>query len=142
MLLTGSYYWFRYYITDTLYEEIQVTNLKSRYRISGGHWTTMDGNNDVLIIPVDRAITKDMGLLERERIYARSLHIVFNSMVVTKLKWYQTGIFQVIMIIVSVVIAFWDGGYTLTSVLAMSATAFITLLIQQILITVVIGQFV
>ena len=142
MLLTGSYYWFRYYITDTLYEEIRVTNLKSQYRVSGGYWTTMDGHNDVLIIPIDRAISKDMGLLKRERLYARSLHIVFNSMVVTKLKWYQTGIFQVIMIIVAVVIAFWDGGYTLTSVLAMSATAFITLLIQQILITVVVGQFV
>ena len=102
----------------------------------------MDGVNDVLIIPVDRTIAKDMELLKRERVYARSLHVVFNSMVIQKLKWYQTGIFRAIMIIVAVVISLWDGGYTLTSVLAMSATAFITLLIQQILITVVVGQFV
>ena len=99
----------------------------------------MDGINDVLIIPVDRTIAKEMELLKRERLYARSLHVVFNSMVIQKLKWYQTGIFQVIMYIIAIVIAFWDGGYTLTTLAAMSAATLITLLVQQILLTVVVG---
>ena len=99
----------------------------------------MDGVNDVLIIPVDRTIAKDMELLKRERVYARSLHVVFNSMVIQKLKWYQTGIFQVIMFIIAIVIALWDGGLTLTSVAAMSAATLITIIVQQIILTVVVG---
>lgn len=102
----------------------------------------MDGVNDVLIIPVDRTIAKDMELLKRERVYARSLHVVFNSMVIQKLKWYQTGIFKAIMYIIAIVIALWDGGLTLTSVVAMSAATFITIVVQQILITMVVGYFV
>lgn len=102
----------------------------------------MDGVNDVLIIPVDRTIAKEMELLKRERVYARSLHVVFNSMVIQKLKWYQTGIFQVIMYIVAIVIALWDGGLTLTSVAAMSAATLITIIVQQILLTVVVGYVV
>ena len=102
----------------------------------------MDGVNDVLIIPVDRTIAKEMELLKRERVYARSLHVVFNSMVIQKLKWYQTGIFQVIMYIVAIVIALWDGGLTLTSVAAMSAATLITIIVQQIILTVVVGYVV
>lgn len=102
----------------------------------------MDGVNDVLIIPVDRTIAKDMELLKRERVYARSLHVVFNSMVIQKLKWYQTGIFKAIMYTIAIVIALWDGGLTLTSVAAISAATLITIVVQQILITMVVGYFV
>lgn len=102
-----NYHVYRRQITDSMYEEIRVEGLVSKYYIYGDHYETADENEDILLIPLDRAICDTYSIPDREILYARSMHYVFNSRVVTKIKWYQRGAFKVLMVIVAVVIAIW-----------------------------------
>lgn len=132
---------YRRQVTATLYEEVQVANLRLLYYIFKQHKTVGDKDDDILLIPIDRSITKDYTLLEREELLSRSLHYIFNSRVVTHLKWYQTGVFQAITIIIAVVITVYtygaDGGSGIAAALALSGTAG---LIATIIFNLIIGQ--
>jgi hypothetical protein len=88
-----------------VYDEILVDGLKMTYFIYGDYTTTGDEfNDDFLLIPLDRSITRRYSIPVRELLYARSLHFVFNSRVVTEIKWYQRGIFKALLLIVAIVI--------------------------------------
>ena len=60
----------------------------------------------------------------REVLYARSLHYIFNSKNETKIKWFQQGWFSAVMIIIAIVITIldWgsDGGSVRASALGMN----------------------
>jgi len=114
---------FRYQISDYVYEEIQVYALKMTYYIYGEYTTTGDGTNkNILLIPLDYSITNTYKFDERESLYTTALHFVFNSRVITEVKWYQSGFFQTLLMIAAIV---WtaitlgeDGGYILSLVSA------------------------
>lgn len=118
-------HWYRRQLTEDVYEEIQVHGLKMTYWIFEQYTTTGDGTSKILLIPIDQAITQHYTLLEREQLYARSLQYVFNSRVVTKLKWYQTGVFRALMVVVAIVITILTYGASWQSIVAAigSATA-------------------
>lgn len=114
--LGKSNYAYRKQITPQLYEEILVTNLRRTYNIDGGHSTV---NN---MVPLDHAITKNYSIPEREHLYSRSLHYVFNSRHETEVAWYQQGWFGTSLIVIAVV---WtigsmglDGGSGLGAAIA------------------------
>lgn len=124
-------------IATGLCEEITVLDLKMVYWIFGEYTTTGDEDDDILLIPIDRTISRRYPMGERERLYARSLHFVFNSRVVTKVKWYQTGVFKAILIIAAAIMSLYDGGWTLATILT---TAGIQALIVTIIVTMVVGE--
>jgi len=124
-------------IAPGLCEEITVTDLRMVYWIFGEYTTTGDENDDILLIPIDRTISRRYPMGEREHLYARSLHFVFNSRVVTKVKWYQTGVFKAILIIAAAIMSLYDGGWTLATILT---TAGIQALIVTIIVTMVVGE--
>lgn len=132
---------YRKQITEGLYEEISVRELRMTYYVFGDYTTTGDETDDILLIPIDRSVTKTYSLPDREELYARSLHFVFNSRVVTKVKWYQTGVFKVVMLIIAIAITVYtygaDGGSAIASALSLSGTAG---LIATIVVNLVIGQ--
>lgn len=132
---------YRKQIAVGLYEEIEVVDLKMTYFIFNEHTTIGTGSNDFLLIPLDRSITKDYSLPDKETLYARSLHFVFNSRVVTKVEWYQTGIFQAFMVIVAVAITIYtygaDGGSLVASVLGLTGTAG---LVATVIVNLAIGK--
>lgn len=132
---------YRKQISAGLYEEIQVNNLKMTYYVYGEYTTTADETDSILLIPIDKSISSTYPIPEREILYARSLHFVFNSRVVTEIKWYQTGIFQVLMIIVAIAITVYtygaDGGSLIATTLGLSGTAG---LVATIVVNLVIGQ--
>lgn len=108
-------------VSDVMYEEITVYNLRMYYHIYGNHVVTADRNEDILLIPIDRTITERFGVVKKEKLYSRSLHFVFNSRVVTKVKWYQSTFFQVIMLVVAVVMTIVSLGTALTGLGAIYA---------------------
>lgn len=112
---------YRHQITEGLYEEIQVVNLKMTYHIWGNYTATGGEDDDILLVPLDYAIIKNYSMPVRERLTARAMHFVFNSRVTVKLKWYQTGIFKVFIIIIAVVAAFWTYGTSLKAAWALLA---------------------
>ena len=138
-----KYHYYRHQITESLYEEILVVDLQLRYYIIDGHYTTGDETDDILLIPIDRSITDSYSIPDREKLYSRSLHFVFNSVQIIKVKWYQTGLFKAIITIVGIVIAVISMQPEIAAaVLAGTTAAYLTLaliIIEQLVIGLVLG---
>ena len=128
------HHYYRKQIAPHLYEEVTVSGLTMSYFV----WESYTATADTLLVPLDYSITKDYNNRDREILYARSLHYVFNSKTETTTKWYQQGWFRAVLIIVAVVITVvtWgaDGGASLTAAIT-AATASLDAFLMTILIT-------
>lgn len=116
---------YRQQITATLYDELRVVNLKMLYHIFEDYKVTADELDEILLIPLDHSITTEYTILEREILYARSLHLVFNSVLIRHLKWYETETFNFFMILGTVYLTFsglGDFGAALMKQVAVGAT--------------------
>ena len=132
-----SYHYYRRQITENIYDEIQVVDLETQFHIVPGYATLGDDNDKILLIPLDYSITENYSLPDREILYSRSMHYIFNSLVVVKAKWYETGLFKAIILVVAVVITIYtwgaDGGSAIAAALAAGSYG---LALQLIFITV------
>lgn len=141
---------FRKQVSQNAIEEIEVTRLRMTYHIYGGHTKVGEGKDNILLVPVDRTISKRFSTKEREQLYARSLHMVFNSRVVTKVKWYQRGIFKVVIAAIAIVLTAVSLGQSLVALAAIGAAfgttvmmiAMFDMLIVPLLVSVAIKLFV
>lgn len=97
-------HYYRKQVSTNIYEELQVYELNMSYRVWGDYETTSDDDGKILLVPIDHSITENYSAADREELYARSFHYVFNSRVVTKIKWYQGAFFRFVLIVVAVVI--------------------------------------
>lgn len=57
------------------------------------------------LVPLQYQSIKDMGLIRSTQLSSSSTYLVFNSYKVVKRKWYQRGIFKLLLVLVSVVIS-------------------------------------
>lgn len=132
---------YRKQLTDLICEEIRVVKLEMVYYILGSYTVTADDVDTILLIPLDMSITSTFTVLEREELYARSLHFVFNSAVVVKIKWYQSGFFKILLTVAAIAItllsAVSDGGALLAALLSGGAAA--TAAIKVIIIKILVG---
>lgn len=135
---TTKRHWYQHQLTKDVYEEVQVFGLSMTYFIFEQYTTTGDGDSEILLIPVDISIAKEYTIAEREVLYSRALHYVFNSRVVTKLKWYQTGWFKSLLLVIAIVVTIISWGSAWQSIgLALAAgttvvSAVLIVLIQQL----------
>ena len=129
-----EYIYYRKQVTAGVYQEIQVVGLNMAYYVWEGYTATAD----TILVPLDYSITQHYNNRDREILYARSLHYVFNSKHETKIKWYQQGWFKAVLIIVAVVITIVtlgaDGGASLSAAIA-AATASAEAFLMTILVT-------
>lgn len=129
-------HYYRKQITEHLYEEIRVHDLRRTYKVDGGHATTND------MIPLDHSITEDYPIPVREHLYARSLHYVFNSKQETELEWYQQEWFGTVLIVIAVVWTIFslgsDGGSGLAAAIA-AGTATLEMVLIAVLINAAIA---
>ena len=95
---------YRRQATIYVYEEIVVTNLKMTYYVYGNYTTTGDEQDSILLIPIDKLVSQNYSIPDREKLYSTSLHFVFNSRVVQKVKWYQQAWFRNFLFVVAVVL--------------------------------------
>lgn len=93
-------------LTEGLYMEWEVVSLKTIFYIYGEYSAIGNDDEDFLLIPLDRTITTKYNMMDRERLYAMSLHYVFNSRMVTPVKWYESEAFGAIMNAVGFVLIF------------------------------------
>lgn len=135
--ITVKVHFYKRQITETLYDEIQVYNLQMVYHIIGEYTTTGDDEDDILLIPLDRSITMEYSAPQREELYSRSLHYVFNSVVVTKVKWYQQAWFSKLIIVVAIVITIFTYGAAWEAVAAAIAAG--TMTFAAVLMAIAIG---
>lgn len=125
-------------ISETQYEEIQVLGLALKYRVYGNYMTVGNLNTEtqILLIPLDMSIVETFSLVKREELYARSLHYVFNSMVMEELEWYETGIFQDLLMITAIVVTVISVGATFQAIGAALALGTITVTQAVVIILV------
>lgn len=122
-----DYHYFRKQVSDWLYDEITVIDLRMKFHIYGNHVATGDNEDSpILLIPLDREIMSVYSMGDKEILFSRGLHFIFNSRVTVNVKWYQTGIFQAVLIIIAIVITIFTYGSTwqsLGAALAAGGTA-------------------
>ena len=136
----GSHF-YRRQVSTGFYDEIQVVEMRTLFNINGRFAI---GNDDgpILIVPLDRSITSEFSIPEREILYARSLHFVFNSEIITKVQWYQSGPFQFVMLVAAVYMTVAslgaDGGSAIAAALAGANYATAVYLTTVVLIKMVV----
>lgn len=137
-------HYYRRQVSKEYYDEIQVVGLRTLFHIYGGYSAVGEGDARLLIIPLDHSITQDFSIQDREVLYARSMHLVFNSLIVQKVKWYQTLLFQFVMIAVAIVITYitWgaDGGTLLATAIAAGAYLLVAELIFIMVLEALIAK--
>ena len=136
-------------ITPDFYEEIEVINLKTTFWVFGEYTTIGNETSAILMIPLDHSITEQYSSMDRELLYASSLHFIFNSMQIQKIKWYQSGLFSFLMIIVAIAIVIvswgtqvqWLGAALAAGEYAI-AMEIITILLEELLVGLLINELV
>lgn len=129
---------YRKQVTSLSYSEITVYDLTLRYDVYKDYDVVADTFDGKLLIPIDKDITDGYNLLDKEAIYFRSLHMVYNSKVKKKLKWYESSFFKFVMIVVAVVITIYSGGAA-AGALAAAAAKGTMALVMAIVQTVVVA---
>lgn len=117
-----NYHYYQQQVTDTQYEEVRVYDLSSAIRV-GGTDINRSGDSEELMIPLDYAFRQKFTPHERETLYARAMNIVIGTEYTVKTKWYQTGVFKAVTIVVAVVVSWWTGGASLSLIGAVTAVA-------------------
>lgn len=102
--------YFRKQVSETFFEEIAVYGTSFSYHVYGKYHTVATGADSKLLVPLDHAICKSLSAGNKEELYSRSLHYVFNKKTIVVKKWYESSVFKAIVIIVAVVIAVVSAG--------------------------------
>lgn len=119
---TKTYHYYQYQISDTQYEEVRVYELDHSVRV-GGKNVTRGHEHEYLMVPLDHAFRKLFSTHERETLYARAAQILICTEYTVKTKWYQTGIFKAVIVVIAVVLSWWTGGASMTLVGVLTAVA-------------------
>lgn len=144
---TTPYHYYRKQVAENVYEEIQVIDLKMRYFIYGQFTAVGDADDEILLIPIDREITYSYSAKDREELYARSMHYVFNSLVKVKVKWYEQSWFSAFVQFVGLVISIVTLQPTIAKLsvaIGAGTAAVIAAAVEvgkQLLINVAVGEF-
>jgi hypothetical protein len=127
-------FYLRKRLTESTYAELMVCGLwHENYVYDGksvksGIWDAYnDPDGDFgtgFIVPLEIEVFMTLSGREQLQLAQESLHIIFNCYKVVKEKWYQTGIFKVFMVIVSIVIIVWTWGAATPYVTALNATLY------------------
>ena len=93
------------------YEEMEIAGLIYENFIYKGHAVTIsaydmfhDPDETGFILPLNQGVIRDTPLIELTDLSYQAMHIVFNCYKVVKKKWYQTGIFAVILVIIAIIL--------------------------------------
>lgn len=129
-------------VTETLYEEISVHALSMTYYILDYYTTVGTALDPILLLPLDYAITSQYTIAEREELYARSLHYVFNSSVTTKLKWYEQKSFGTFVKFAGIFISIATLNPAALAATTITTTAIALLILDNIVIPYILAAVV
>lgn len=110
----------------TSWETITITGLthnnyiyKNKGVVITGEEAILDEDESGFLIPLSDTILKRIKLVNATQVALESNFLVLNSYKVVKKKWYQSGWFKIVVVIIAVVAAYFTGG-TSTGVLGAS----------------------
>lgn len=104
-------------LTENSWTAMHVYGLSHQNKIYGGKSVNIDGKealNDSdesgFIIPIQRDIFTGFSLKDSTQMSTACNMMVFNCYQVVKQKWYQTGIFKIVLIVIVIVISIYTAG--------------------------------
>ena len=107
---------FRKQITETTYEEVEVCGLEHINEIYKGRTyttTAADSLNDLenqgFIIPLCVNIAESLDIITRTQMTYDCMFIVINSYHEQKVKWYQSSLFKLVLVIITVILIVYGG---------------------------------
>lgn len=131
---------FRWQVDEDTYKVISVYGLKLVNKIYQEHTveTTFEdslSDENEFVIPLHYTIVDQMGAMKRNKLYYDSAQLIFNSYVLTKVKWYQTGFFKLILIAVTIYLVFTSPMFAkFTAALASGAYATAAIILIEALV--------
>ena len=103
-------------ITPTLCKRIIVSGLTHRNYVTKHRAIVTniddlidDTENNNFVVPLYYGLSRTLTSTDRQQVYAESFMLVLNSIVKTKLKWYQQEWFTMVMMIVIMIVICWTG---------------------------------
>ena len=125
-------------ITDTMVKRVTVygwycTNLiYHKHSISTNTMHVADdSDNNNFIVPVLFRLSQAIPLRRRNKLYNDATMLVINCYDKIKVKWYQKGIFKIVLVIAVIVIIAWSGqAWVAELATALAAGAYSTILMQ------------
>ncbi|ACL81409.1 N4 gp53-like protein [Sulfitobacter phage EE36phi1] len=127
-------------VSANSYRRITVWGLVSKNYIYGGKAVKItssealaDNEESGFLIPLHYPTMSEMNIVDYTQMATANAHILFNSYTVTKQRWYQRGIFKILLVTLVIVIAviifpgaFAAGGGVLGQYLAVGAALGLT----------------
>ncbi len=109
---TANYTALLFYQVDAdNYKVIRIHGLEYRNYVYGDNYESIhlkqalnDEDKTGFIIPLHEPTLKSLSKIYQNEISVRSQHLIFNTYKIHKAKWYQTGLFQVALFVVLIVI--------------------------------------
>lgn len=100
-------------VSETQYEEIRINGAIHKNYVYEGkvvETTAANARTDAddhggFLVPIFMPIFSAMTMVKRTQLSRECMYMVFNSYVVTKKKWYQKGIFKLVLAIVLIVVS-------------------------------------
>jgi hypothetical protein len=130
-------------LTSNTYEELCICGLwhenyvYKNETVQSGVYEAFNNKEDDFgtgfIIPLEYEVFITLSGRERLQLSQEALHMVFNCYKVVKQKWYETGIFKIVMVIIAAVVIYFSAG---------TLTGFVTSLYGSVAATVGAAMFV
>ncbi|WP_199097229.1 hypothetical protein [Dyella sp. ASV21] len=132
MVLDGSTILARRQVDANTYEELAISGLtyenfiyKGKSVIITAHEAMANQDEEGFIIPLNQEIVRATPMVELTNLSYQCMYMVFNCYKVVKQKWYQTGLFKIIIVIVSIIIIVCTWGAGTPVAASMMAAAFV-----------------
>lgn len=104
--------------TADSWEAMEIVGLKHENMIYGGQAVEItvqealsDADESGFILPIHYDTLTGMSLIDSTQMMLSSSYIVFNCYKVVKQKWYQTGIFKIVVFVAIIAISVATGGF-------------------------------
>ena len=103
-------------LTADYYEELELSpNSSTTWQVGGYELSNRDDNSSItglsgVYIPIVDIGLKALKYEELHYVLARSMNMLVLSITVVKSKWYQSGFFKFVMMVVVAVVAYFTGG--------------------------------
>ena len=116
----------RYQLTAGMYRELYVAGLSqttAMYQAKNHIVTLKSDENEVILVPLSYDILAQMPNLRANEVCYHSLKVVFHAYEKKKLKWYQSGFFSFVMIVIAVAISLYSQQWQVLAAAISSAVS-------------------
>lgn len=128
--LTSESITLNWQVTATTWKRLTIGGLRHRNLIYGGKAVEISGaealgdtDESGFIIPLHEDVYKSLTIKDQTQMATACCFLVFNCYKVVKQKWYQTGFFKLLLVIVVIAITYFTGGFGAGSIGLLGANA-------------------